>query len=150
MGPSLLVRFLPGSRVKVELFVVLLVVGGLGGGGATSSLGEGGKGLLAGLSPGLGSGGGGRVGPPLASEPLLLVSDRPRARFLVSATRLFVLPSVDSSWMPSSSSSVVVSSSSPGGGTGATLARLLGKGTTTCLGLSFSAARACCTASCRT
>ena len=118
-------------------------VGG-GGGGKTSSWGEGGSGLLAGLSPGLGKGGGGRVGPPLASELLLLVSDIPRARLRVSTTRLLVLPSVSSvSCKPSPSSSPEEeSSSSPAGGAGATLARLLGRGTT-CLGLSCRAANAC-------
>ena len=78
--------------MKVEL----LCAGGGGGGGRGSVFGEGGSGLLARLlSTGLGRGGGGRVGPPLANEQLLLVSESPKARFLVSLTRLLVLPSVD-------------------------------------------------------
>ena len=70
--------------------------------------------MLIGLSAGLGSGGGGRVGP-LARDPVLLVSERPRARFLVSTIRLPVLPSAESSGARSSSSSVVESSSSSSG-----------------------------------
>lgn len=72
------------------------------------NFGEGGRGLLTGLSSGFGKGGGGRVGP-LAREPVLLVSDNPRARFLVSTISCPVL--LESSGLSSSSSELVSSSS---------------------------------------
>ena len=72
------------------------------------NFGEGGRGLLTGHSLGLGRGGGGRVGP-LAREPVLLVSDKPKARFLVSIISCPVLP--ESSGCRSSSSELDSSSS---------------------------------------